>query len=72
MIAIIDKQKCLDMFGTILPSGVVWGTTNIFSVDGRAAMPYEFDEADQQYLTTNGAIICEQLPSDFEVKQDEI
>lgn len=65
MMAIIDKQKCLDMFGTVLPSGVVWGTTNIFSVDGRAAMPYEFEEADQQYLIAKGAEIVNKLPSDF-------
>lgn len=70
MIAIIEKQKCFDMFGAVLPSGIVWGTTNIFSIDNRAAMPYEFDEQDQEYLISQGALIVAELPADFEVQQN--
>lgn len=71
MIAIVTIAVDESLRGKALPSGVIWGTYWVQSVDGRRAMPYEFSEEDQAFLQQQGAVLVDALPADFVLPKSE-
>ena len=71
MISIISQVNYDKIKPIVLPSGVVIGTP-IVSVDGRCAICHGFTDEDIAYLVEHGATMYTVMPTDFEVKQDEI
>ena len=71
MIAIFTQADYDKIKPITLPSGVVIGTA-IVSTDGRCAICHGFTDEDIAYLTEHGATMYDTMPSDFEVKQDEV
>ena len=71
MIAILSQANYDKIKPVVLPSGVVIGTA-IVSKDGRCAICHGFTDEDIAYLVEHGATMYETMPSDFEVKQDEV
>ena len=71
MIAILSQSAYNAIKPIVLPSLVVIGTA-IVSTDGRCAICHGFTDDDIAYLTEHGATMYETMPSDFEVKQDEV
>ena len=71
MIAILTQADYDKIKPITLPSLVVIGTA-IVSTDGRCAICHGFTDEDIADLVSKGATMYEQMPSDFEVKQDEV
>lgn len=71
MISILTQANYDKIKPVVLPSGVTIGTP-IISTDGRCAMCHSFTEEDIAYLEDKGATMYDTMPSDFEVKQDEV
>ena len=71
MISILSQTNYNAINPVTLPSGVVIGTA-IVSTDNRCAICHGFTDDDIAYLVEHGATMYETMPSDFEVKQDEV
>ena len=71
MICILSQSAYNAIKPVTLPSSVVIGTA-IVSTDGRWAMEHGFTDEDISYQTEHGATMYEVMPTDFEVKQDEV
>ena len=71
MISIISQTNYDKIKPVVLPSGVAIGEP-LKSVDGRCAICHGFTDEDVAFLVSKGATMYETMPSDFEVKQDEI
>ena len=71
MISILSQADYDKIKPITLTSGVTIGEP-LKSLDGRCAMCHGFTDDDIRYLVEHGATMYEQMPSDFEVKQDEV
>ena len=71
MIAILSQEAYNAIKPIVLLSGVAIGEP-LKSIDGRCAICHGFTQDDVDYLVSKGALIVDEMPSDFEVPNDEV